>query len=214
MSASFTAPEFDTVGRLLDHLGVPGERIRLRPLPGAARIEDALESQRHGHLCELIDGVLVEKAVGLYESVLAMIFVGKLGCYLEDNGNPGFLLGEAGMVWVDVSQMRMADVAYVSWSHFPGRKLPRTAVLDLTPDWAIEILSPKNTVAEMERKRREYFAGGAQLVWQVYPQTRTVEVYTSPDSFTAHVEDATLDGGTMLPNFRLSVRDWFAQAGA
>jgi Uma2 family endonuclease len=207
-------PDFENVAELVSHLGVPGDRIRLRPQPGTAQIDDVLEYERlTGRLCELVDGVLVEKPMGYFESLLATILITRIGCFLDNNGNPGFLLTESGMVWVDVRQMRMADVAYVSWEHFPGRKLPRTVVLDLTPDWIIEILSRSNTKAEMDRKRREYFNGGAKLVWQVYPEKRTVEVYTSVDSFTALGEDAMLDGGIVLPDFRLSLRDWFAQAG-
>jgi Uma2 family endonuclease len=210
---TITPPDFDTVAKLVDHLGVPGERIRLRPAPGTARIEDAIEAERQGQLCELIDGVLVEKAVGYYESILAMIVGGRLGHFLTENGKPGFLLGESGMVWVEPGQMRVGNIAYVSWSHFPGRKLPRGAVLDLTPDWIIEVLSPSNTAAAMERKRREYFTGGAKLVWQVYPQKRSVEVYTAADVCTTHDEDAMLDGSPVLPAFQVSVREWFADAG-
>ena len=65
----------------------------------------------------------------------------------------------------------------------------------------------------MARKRREYFAGGARLVWQVYPDTRTVEVYTDPDTFTTLGEDDTLTGDPVLPGFTLSVRRWFERAG-
>src|SRR6266516_2170972 len=75
------------------------------------------------------------------------------------------------------------------------------------------LLSPSNTEGEMKRKRREYFAGGALLVWQVYPTTRRVRVYTAPDTFTELGEDETLDGSPVLPGFSLPVRRWFERAG-
>jgi hypothetical protein len=65
----------------------------------------------------------------------------------------------------------------------------------------------------MGRKRREYFAGGAKLVWDVDPVKRAVEVFTAPDISTTLDENATLDGGTVLPGFTLSIRAWFARAG-
>jgi Uma2 family endonuclease len=99
------------------------------------------------------------------------------------------------------------------WSHFPGRLLPPGAFLNRAPDLAVEIISPSNTAREMERKRREYFAGGARLVWQVYPATRRVRVYTDPDAVTELGEDETLDGSPVLPGFSLSVRRWFERAG-
>ena len=56
----------------------PAERIRLIPAPGTATEEDVLTSDsRFGRLCELIDGVLVEKPVGYYESRLAVVLSGK-----------------------------------------------------------------------------------------------------------------------------------------
>ena len=107
----------------------------------------------------------------------------------------------------------MPDVSFFSWSHFPGRKLPTGQVLNVVPDLAVEILSPSNTWEEMARKRREYFAGGAKLVWQADPATRSVEVFTAADASTTLDENASLDGGDVLPGFTLPIRDWFARAG-
>jgi len=65
----------------------------------------------------------------------------------------------------------------------------------------------------MARKRVEYFVGGSKLVWEVDPEKRTVEVYTSPDDSTVLDEDATLEGGVALPGFAISIRHWFGRAG-
>jgi Uma2 family endonuclease len=204
---------FDTAAKLIDHLGIPPERIRVIPEPGSATLADVLNHNREsGKLCELIDGILVEKALGYYESRLAVVLPFFLEEFLATN-DLGIVIGESGMVWVEPGQMRMADVAFISWDHFPNRILPAGAVLDLTPDWAIEILSPSNTVAEMTRKRREYFDGGAKLVWQADPGTRSVAVYTAVDDVTTHGEDATVTGAPVLPGFSLSIRRWFERAG-
>lgn len=65
----------------------------------------------------------------------------------------------------------------------------------------------------MERKRREYFAGGARLVWQVDPPQRTVEVFTAPEESTVYHEEQTLDARSVLPGFTISIAQWFARAG-
>ncbi len=109
--------------------------------------------------------------------------------------------------------MRLPDASFFSWDQFPNRLLPRGQILDHTPDVAVEVLSPTNTVREMDRKRGEYFAGGARVVWQVYPETRRVRVYTSVDQFDEIGEEDTLTGGAVLPGFTLSVRRWFERAG-
>src|ERR1051326_8318469 len=134
------APPFDTVAELLEHLAVPPRRIRLTPAPGRATEEDALQHK----LCELIDGVLVEKAMGFYESRLAFVLIYFLERYLELNPR-GFGLDGSGIVRVGPGQLRLPDVSFISWDHFPDHKLPAGQVLDLVPDLAVEILSPSNT---------------------------------------------------------------------
>ncbi|MCC2670294.1 MAG: hypothetical protein K0Q72_2765, partial [Armatimonadetes bacterium] len=109
--------------------------------------------------------------------------------------------------------VRLPDVSFVSWARFPDRELPAEPVPDLAPDLAVEILSQGNTVAEMDRKRSEYFAAGCRLVWYVDPAVRRVRVYTAVDCCTEVDEHGTLDGGAVLPGFSLEVATWFAAAG-
>jgi Uma2 family endonuclease len=196
------------VADLLKRLAVPAERILLDPQPGFATEEDAIQNK----MCELIDGTLVEKAMGFYESRMAIALIYYLERYFD--GNPiGFLLESAGMIRVAQEQIRLPDVSVILWEHFPGRQLPFGQILNIVPDLAVEILSPTNTLKEMARKREEYFAGGAKLVWEVDPVKRTVTVFTAPDVATTLDENATLDGGAVLPGFALSIRAWFARAG-
>jgi Uma2 family endonuclease len=201
-------PVLFNIADLLEHLAVPPNRIRLKPPPGDATEDDAIQNK----CCELIDGVLVEKAMGFYESRLAIALVYFLERYL-DTTQSGFLLDGTGIVRVSPGQVRLPDVSYFSWEHFPGRKLPLGAIMDVVPDLAVEILSVSNTKKEMDRKRCEYFAGGAKLVWEADPDTRSVEVFTAPDVSTTLDENGTLDSGTVLPGFTLSIREWFARAG-
>lgn len=198
-----------TVAELLDALHVPPQRILLRPAPGEATEDDLLHNSR---LCELIDGVLVEKAMGWYESRLAAVLIGLLERFLEQQ-DLGFVLDGTGMIRVDPGQIRLPDVSFFAWERFPNRILPGEQILDFVPELAVEILSPSNTKKEMSRKRAEYFAGGGKLVWEVDTEKRTVEVFTSPDESTVLDENATLDGGAVLPGLSVPIRQWFARAG-
>ena len=206
---------FERFSDLLERLGdIPPERIRLRPAPGTATEEDALQAEaRYHRLCELIDGTLVEKTVGFYESRLAAVLLYFIESYSQQN-DLGFVLPGDGMVWVEPGQMRMPDVSFFSWSHFPDRLLPAGQILDVVPDLAVEVISPRNTKKEMERKRKEYFLGGATLVWEVDPLKKTVRVYTAPDESRLIREKGTLDGGAVLPGFKLSLAETFRRAGA
>ena len=201
--------ESANVEELIAHLGVPPKRIRLQPPPGQATEDDVIVARP---LCELIDGVLVEKAMGFWESRLAVL----LGYYIErylDDHDIGFTLGAGGMQRVEFGQVRLPDVSFYLWSRFPNRELTVAQILDKVADLAVEVLSPSNTAEEMKRKRREFFAAGARLFWIVDPDARTVEVFTAPEQSTLLTEADTLDGGDVLPGFKLSIRDWFVRAG-
>jgi Uma2 family endonuclease len=185
----------------------------MRPPPGTATEDDLLAAEpRHDRLCELIDGTLVEKAMGWDESRLALV-LGRLIDEHAERHDLGFAFGEAGMVRVESGQVRLPDVAFVSWSHFPDRVLPSGQVLDMVPDLAVEVLSPKNTPAELARKRREYFLGGCRLVWEINPAKRTARAYTAPDESRRIGEKGALDGGEVLPGFRLALAELFDRAG-
>ena len=202
-----------TVADLLRQLGdIPPERVRMRPPPGTATEKDVIEVEAHeDRLCELVDGVLVEKAMGWYESRLAVILAYFLESFLEKH-NLGVTAGEAGMLRLVPGLVRIPDVSFVSWDRLPGHELPREPIPDLVPDLAVEVLSESNTRAEMNRKVGEYFRAGTRLVWLADPKTRTVRVYTSPTRSKLLREDQTLDGGTVLPGFSLSLKRWFARA--
>ena len=92
----------------------------------------------------------------------------------------GIVSGEAGTLRLMPGLVRIPDVAFVSWRHFPNRRLPRRRIPDLVPDMAVEVLSEGNTEAEMANKLQEYFIAGVPLVGYVDPEARTVQVYTSP----------------------------------
>src|SRR4051794_3651733 len=76
----------ETLADLVAQLGdIPLERIRLRPPPGTATEADliaALEAPRK-RICELVDGVLVEKPVGTKEALLAGVIVQLLWNFVE-----------------------------------------------------------------------------------------------------------------------------------
>lgn len=202
-----------TIADLQRHLGgIPLSRIRMCPPPGMATLEDALFIDQHEDLaCELIDGVLVEKTVGWYESLLAGYIVQALNNFLESH-NLGKALTTDATLQILPDQVRMPDACFIGWKRFPQGKLPAEPMPPLVPDLAVEILSAGNTPAEMERKRRDYFAAGVTLVWEIDPKSRTADVYTSPTDVERVSRDGTLSGADVLPGFELSLADLFDRA--
>ena len=205
MSTAVAVREYETVAELLDSLGVPPERVRLKPAPGTATEQDVLDVwEREKRLCELVDGTLVEKTVGYLEGCLATWISHLILEYLSHH-DLGQCAGSDAMMRIAPHMVRIPDVSFVSWNRLGGRTTPREHIPDLCPDLAIEVISTSNRPAEMLTKLHEYFDAGVRQVWYVYPETRTVTVFTSPDEVvTLGVED-TLDGGAVLPGFALPV---------
>ncbi len=189
---------------------IPLHRVRLHPPPGTATEQDVLEADaREDRLCELIDGTLVEKTVGTYESYLAGLLCQFLGTYARENGL-GIALGADGMIRLAPRQIRIPDVAFLSWDRLPEGDLPRDPIWSLIPDLAAEVISRHNTREEMARKLGEYFAAGVRLVWYVFPKTQEVHVYTSADHHDVLGEGDVLEGGDVLPGFQLELKAFFA----
>jgi Uma2 family endonuclease len=190
---------------------MPLWRIRFNPMPGDATEQDVLDVlAKEGKLCELVDGVLVEKVMGMRESCLASMLIHLMRTFL--NGlKLGTVSAPDGLMRLATGLVRIPDVAFISWDKFPERRLPAEPIPDLAPDLAVEVLSRSNTEQEMTRKLTDYFNSSVRLVWFVDPDTRTVEVYTSPDQSVVLHEDQTLDGGDVLPGFTLPLRELFAE---
>lgn len=201
----------ETMADLLARLGgVSPDRVRLHPTPGTATEADVAAIQaKEKRLFELLDGVLVEKAMGYRESILAAELLIALGIWIKPR-NLGVLSGADGMMRFFPGLVLIPDVAFASWSRFPGGTVSDDAVPNLVPDLAVEVLSDSNTDAEMKRKRAEYFKAGVRLVWLVDLRSRTVAVYTGPEESALLDETQHLNGGDVLPGFTLSLKELFA----
>jgi Uma2 family endonuclease len=209
---SSTPYVWTSVSDLWARLGeVPLHRICLDPAPGRATEQDVLDWDDHAdRICELIDGTLVAKTAGLFESLLTTAIIGILRGFVGEN-KLGIVFGITGPLRILPGQVRVPDACFISWDRFPDRKLPEISIPALAPDLAVEVLSNGNTESEMRRKLEDYFTAGVRLVWYVDPRTRTVAVYTSPEQCTTFDQNNVLTGGDVLPGLELSLRELFAE---
>jgi Uma2 family endonuclease len=209
MSVATIGPgEIKTLADLRKRLGgIPLDRIWFHPAPGTATEKDVIEAEaRENRLCELVDGTLVEKAVGFEQGRLALRLGHLISSYLDEN-DLGVCVGADGMMRIAAGLVRIPDVSFVSWDRLPGRESPEEPIPDLAPDLAVEILSEGNTKAEMVRKVREYFEAGVTLVWLIDPKKRIAQVYTRIGKSVLIRADQTLDGGDVLPGFSVKLSD-------
>lgn len=161
-------------------------------------------------LFELVDGKIVEKIVGTQQVEIAFDMAHSIAMFAKPRR-----LGRAvtEMVFrIDRGRnlQRRPDASFISDARWPFRKrAPNVPVWDIVPDLAIEVISPTNTADEVEDKKLEYFKAGVSVVWVVYPKQRLVHVCTSPTQVRILTADEELDGGSLLPGFRLPLASLF-----
>lgn len=202
----------NTLAGLLEQLGgIPAHRVLLTPPPGTATEDDvasalALPRKR---VCELIDGVLVEKAMSTREAYLASYLLRRLAEFVEEHDLGLVLPGDAPTrLWP--GRVRIPDVYYIPWERLPGERLPNEPIASLAPELAAEVLTPNNTEAEMDKKLRDYFKVGCKLAWIIDPATKSAKVHTSPKRLKELNETDILDGGKVLPGFKLPLAELFS----
>ena len=202
-----------TIGDLLHALGdVPPERVLLHPAPGTATEQDVLRLlDQEKRLCELVHGTLVEKPVGMLESLVAAALIRIIGNYVESK-NLGVVSAPDGPYRLRSGLVRYPDVAFIPWDRLPADLQTLEPIPSIVPALAIEVLSESSTPREIALKRAEYFKAGVRLVWVIEPQTRITEVFTAPDRTDRIVHGGeALHGGDILPGFSLTIDAVFAK---
>lgn len=107
---------------------------------------------------------------------------------------------------------RRPDVAFVSTQRWPfGQEIPESGDWEVVPDLAVEVVSPNDLFEDVLAKVLEYFRVGVGQVWIIIPAHRRVYVYTSPTDVRILTASQELEGGTLLPGFRLSVATLFTR---
>src|SRR3954471_16387561 len=175
------ATESETVADLIERLGgVPAHRIRLKPMPGSATEEDVVRwlDGPNKRMFELIDGTLVEKAVGAKEALLALFVGARLLEWCEKN-DTGVALGPDGPFRLRLGLVRYPDISFISWDRLPGGEFPEDPVCRLVPDLVVGEVLESNNPAEIELKLDHYFEAGVRLAWVIDPDSRTTTIYTS-----------------------------------
>lgn len=201
-----------TLADLVHRLGdVPLSRIRIPPAPETATEEDLIRinATKTEAWYELIDRTLVATGMAIHKALMVPV----LCCHVMPaaKGN-GIVLVSGAFMRLHDGSVRTPDFCFIAWNKFPDGKIPRIEIADIIPDLVVEILSEGNTRRETGRKLREYFRSGTRLMWVIDSDKHSIEVHSSPDDYVELKAGDTLDGGEVLPKFRLSVQQLFEEA--
>ena len=155
---------------------------------------------------EYIGGEIVEMPSNPYSSRVAFLIGFFIELFLRERGILGHVTGEAGLYQV-MGERYAPDVAYISaqkQATLPYHKGHNPN----PPDLAVEVVSPTDKPRPRSIKIGNYLAAGT-LVWVIYPDSQEVEVYQSGQAVRILGLDDTLDGGEVLSDLSITVRDIF-----
>lgn len=134
-----------------------------------------------------------------------------LGRYVEEHNLGVVFEGETGFLLAsDPDTVRAPDVAFVCRSRLPAEE-PAEAFWPGAPDLAVEVVSPGDTVHEVDDKVGTWLDAGTRMVWVVNPKWHSVTVYRSADQVKILTENDELTGEDVVEGFHCTVGRLFAR---
>jgi Uma2 family endonuclease len=164
----------------------------------------------NGHHYEIVNGELVARGnSGALHSYVCSLLLAALTSYILSK-KLGVILDSSTDFKMKNGDKRSPDISFFAKERLQGMKELPSGFLEGAPDLAVEVLSPGNTVEEIDEKIAEYFENGSRLVWVISPNQHYVLVYRSaqePDRLLK--SNDSLDGEDVIPGFTLAVADLF-----
>jgi Uma2 family endonuclease len=171
-------------------LHVPRDGCRYELIAGELK-KMSPASWRHCAVAAWIHGRLAEH---IRRHDLGMTFIAE----------PGFLLAH------DPDTVRVPDAAFIRKDHLPAEP-PNEAFWPGAPDLAVEVVSPGDTVSEVDDEVKAWLDAGAMMVWVANPKWQTVTVYRSATDIKVLTASDELTGDDVIPGFRCPVGEIFRQ---
>ena len=102
---------------------------------------------------------------------------------------------------------RSLDVSWVEKSCWDSlTKEQKEKFISLCPDFAIEIMSPSDTLKKVQEKMHEYMSNGCRLGWLINRKKQEVEIYRPGQDVEVLKSPQTISGESVLPGFVLNLK--------
>jgi Uma2 family endonuclease len=161
-----------------------------------------------GYRYDLVDGTLDRMAAaGRRHGRITVRFGRILDSFVDEHRLGEVYAAETGFILSRKPDVVLApDVSFVRADRITV-ELDEDGFLALAPDLAVEVISPSQRAGKIRAKAQRYLDAGVPLLVLIYPRRRRVTVYRGHDAVEELDETGVLDGGDVLPGFRLSVAD-------
>jgi len=157
---------------------------------------------------ELIHGEIIPKMPTQLHALIVMLLGHALMLYLTEHPL-GWVFPEARYgLPDDDSNDRVPDLSFVREELGP---VIESGPAPYMPDLAVEVQSPDDNPKDMREKADYYIANGSRMVWLIFTtkRSRRVEVFRPDQPMQTIGIDDMLDGGDVLPGFKVAVTALF-----
>lgn len=175
-------------------------------------VEQYLElPEQEGVIRELDEGRVIEMSPSNFKpAILVARIAHVLLRHIEETGGlywvaegSGFGLGPVTVRIPDVFVLRKESAARMEGA--------ASGVLKGTPELAVEVVSPGEKAAELERKIHQYLGAGTPSVWVVYPESKHVMVYRRNGTRQEYRTGDLLIEPEVLPGLALEIDEMFSE---
>jgi Uma2 family endonuclease len=162
-------------------------------------------------LFELVDGQLVEKQMSFLSGAACVKLSIILGSYIQTK-QLGTLASEVTFRCFPNKprQVRRPDLAFIAAARLS--KVPDDGNVPIPPDLAIEIISPGDTILELDDKLVDYRAAEIPLIWIINPHARYVRIFRPRQRIEELNDTDQLTGDGVIPGFVSPVSELFPPA--
>lgn len=163
------------------------------------------EMPRDGRKYELVNGELAISATGMRHEAVAVELVVAIGSYLKEKQSGNVYASGVGYKLPN-GDVLSPDVSFVATAKLPQGEEPE-GFGKFSPDLAIEIVTPSDSMYAIEDKVEIYLKYGTQLVWVINPYLRKVTIHRADGTIAVVRAEGTLDGESVLPGFFCKMQD-------
>jgi Uma2 family endonuclease len=153
---------------------------------------------------EYIGGEVIEVVTNNYASEIAVNIVVAIAQHIEGK-KVGFITGANGGYKV-FDDRYVPDVAFLSRARQPEPS--REIFNSNAPDLAVEVMSPTDFPQDITIKVMNFLAAGT-VVWVIYTDDQEARMFESGKPVKVVTINDELDGGNVLPGFKLPLKDIF-----
>ena len=172
--------------------------------------DELLAMPHNGYCYELIQGELRQMSpAGRQHGRIAAKIGSCLEAFVASNGLGETYAAETGFIIdTEPDTVRAPDVSFVARERaeaiaeergfFPG-----------APDLAVEVISPNDRYSEIQEKVSDWLRAGTLMVVVIDPDQHTATVYRAPDDVCLLGASDVLDGGDVVPGWKVPLADLF-----